>query len=101
VKALVYEKAHDLHDFTMRLVEVVEPTLRDLDVLVEIHAIGINPGEAFIRRTRSAERVAASSSGGSLPVLSFMPDPQYETSRLEIEFLAPETCRETAPGRSA
>jgi NADPH2:quinone reductase len=55
VKALVYEKAHDLDNFAMRLVEVAEPTLRDLDVLVEIHAIGINPGEAFIRRTRSAE----------------------------------------------
>jgi NADPH2:quinone reductase len=55
LKALVYEKAHDLDNFAMRLVEVAEPTLRDLDVLVEIHAIGINPGEAFIRRTRSAE----------------------------------------------
>jgi NADPH:quinone reductase-like Zn-dependent oxidoreductase len=55
VKALVYEKAHDLDNFAMRLVEIAEPTLRDLDVLVEIHAIGINPGEAFIRRTRSAE----------------------------------------------
>jgi NADPH2:quinone reductase len=55
VKALVYEKAHDLDSFAMRLVEIAEPTLRDLDVLVEIHAIGINPGEAFIRRTRSAE----------------------------------------------
>jgi NADPH2:quinone reductase len=55
VKALVYEKAHDLDNFAMRLVEISEPTLRDLDVLVEIHAIGINPGEAFIRRTRSAE----------------------------------------------
>ncbi len=55
MKALVYEKAHDLDNFAMRLVEVAEPTLRDLDVLVEIHAIGINPGEAFIRRTRSAE----------------------------------------------
>jgi NADPH:quinone reductase len=55
VKALVYEKAHDLDNFAMRLVEIVEPTLRDLDVLVEIHAIGINPGEALIRRTRSAE----------------------------------------------
>jgi hypothetical protein len=32
-----------------------EPALRDLDVSVEIHAIGINSGEAFIRRTRSAE----------------------------------------------
>jgi NADPH:quinone reductase len=55
VKALVYEKAHDLDNFAMRLVEIAEPTLRDLDVLVEIHAIGTNPGEAFIRRTRSAE----------------------------------------------
>ena len=55
MKALVYEKAHDLDNFAIRLVEVTEPTLRDLDVLVEIHAIGINPGEAFIRRTRSAE----------------------------------------------
>jgi len=55
VKALVYEKPHDLDNFAMRLVEVAEPTLRDLDVLVEIHAIGINPGEAFIRRTRGAE----------------------------------------------
>jgi NADPH2:quinone reductase len=55
VKALVYENAHDLDNFAIRLVEVAEPTLRDLDVLVEIHAIGINPGEAFIRRTRSAE----------------------------------------------
>ena len=55
MKALVYEKAHDLDNFAMRLVEIAEPTLRDLDVLVEIHAIGINPGEAFIRRTRSAE----------------------------------------------
>jgi NADPH:quinone reductase len=55
VKALVYEKAHDLDNFAVRLVEVAEPTLRDLDVLVEIHAIGINPGEAYIRRTRSAE----------------------------------------------
>jgi zinc-binding alcohol dehydrogenase family protein len=55
VKALVYEEAHDLDDFAMRLVEIAEPTLRALDGLVELHAIGINPGEAFIRRTRSAE----------------------------------------------
>jgi NADPH2:quinone reductase len=48
VKALVYEKAHDLDNFAMRLVEVAEPTLRDLDVMVEIHAIGINPGEASL-----------------------------------------------------
>ena len=55
MKALVYEEAHDFDNFAMRLVEIAEPTLRDLDVLVEVHAIGINPGEAFIRRTRSAE----------------------------------------------
>jgi NADPH2:quinone reductase len=37
------------------LVEVSEPTLREHDVLVEVRAIGINPGEAAIRSMRSAE----------------------------------------------
>jgi zinc-binding alcohol dehydrogenase family protein len=55
VKALAYEKAHSLDKFAIELMEVAEPALRDFDVLVEIHAVGINPGEAFIRSTRSAE----------------------------------------------
>jgi zinc-binding alcohol dehydrogenase family protein len=55
MKALVYEKAHSLEDFAIKLQEVSEPTLREQDVLVDVHAVGINPGEAFIRRTRSAE----------------------------------------------
>jgi len=55
VKALVYENAHSLKDFAIKLAEVPEPTLRDFDVLVEIHAVGINPGETFVRRTRSAQ----------------------------------------------
>ena len=55
MKALVYEKAHTLEDFAIKLQEVSEPTLREQDVLVDVHAVGINPGEAFIRRTRSAE----------------------------------------------
>jgi NADPH:quinone reductase-like Zn-dependent oxidoreductase len=54
MKALVYEKAHILDSFAIQLVDVAEPTLRDSDVLVDIRAIGINPGEAFIRKTRSA-----------------------------------------------
>jgi zinc-binding alcohol dehydrogenase family protein len=54
MKALVYEKAHNLDDFAIQLIEMAEPTLREFDVLVDIRAIGINPGEAFIRRTRSA-----------------------------------------------
>ncbi|MEV7681929.1 zinc-binding dehydrogenase [Streptomyces sp. NPDC088341] len=55
MKALVYETAHDLADFALERAEVPEPTLRDQDVLVEVRAIGVNPGEAFIRGMRSAE----------------------------------------------
>ena len=55
MKALVYEKAHKLEDFAIKLVEVPEPALRENDVLVEVRAIGVNPGEAFIRGMRSAE----------------------------------------------
>ena len=54
MKALVYEKAHSLDSFAIQLVEVAEPTLRESDVLVDVRAIGINPGEAFMRKTRSA-----------------------------------------------
>ena len=55
MKALVYDKAHRLEDFAIKLAEIPEPTLREFDVLVDVHAVGINPGETFIRRTRSAE----------------------------------------------
>src|ERR1700730_1468654 len=55
MKALVYETAHTLDNFAIGLQEVAEPTVREFDVSLEIHAIAINPGEAFIRRTRSAE----------------------------------------------
>jgi len=55
MKALVYETAHTLDNFAIGLQEVAEPTVREFDVLVEIHAIAINPGKTFFRRTRSAE----------------------------------------------
>jgi NADPH2:quinone reductase len=55
MKALIYEKAHSLEDFAIHLAELPEPSIRELDVLVEIRAIGVNPGEAFIRQHRSAE----------------------------------------------
>ena len=54
MKALVYEKAHSLNDFAIKTADVAEPTLRDRDVLVEVAAVGINPGEAFFRSTQSA-----------------------------------------------
>ena len=54
MKALVYEKAHSLDNFSIELADLAEPTLRPLDVMVEVRAIGINPGEAFIRSMRSA-----------------------------------------------
>ena len=55
MKALAYERAHPLDAFAMDLVEVDEPRLRDGDLLVEIRAVAVNPGEAFIRSVRSAE----------------------------------------------
>ena len=55
MKALAYERAHPLDAFAIDLVEVEEPRVRDCDVLIEVRAIGVNPGEAFIRSVRSAE----------------------------------------------
>lgn len=55
MKALAYERAHPLDAFAVDLVEVDEPRLRDGDLLVEIRAVAVNPGEAFIRSVRSAE----------------------------------------------
>lgn len=55
MKALAYQQAHPLDAFAIELVEVEEPRTRDDDVLVEVRAIGVNPGEASIRAARSAE----------------------------------------------
>ena len=55
MKALVYEKAHALDHFALELRDIAEPKLRPDDVLIEVRAIGVNPGEAFIRGMRSAE----------------------------------------------
>ena len=55
MKALVYENAHTLEEFAIKLADVPEPALRELDVLIDVHAVAINPGETFFRRTRSAE----------------------------------------------
>src|SRR6201995_32129 len=55
MRALTYEKAHGLQNFAIKLSDVDEPKLREFDVLVNVQAIGINPGETWIRRTRSAE----------------------------------------------
>ncbi len=55
MKALVYEKAHSLANFSVHLAELPEPTPREDDVLIDVRAIGVNPGEAVIRRMRSAE----------------------------------------------
>jgi NADPH:quinone reductase len=55
MKALVYEKAHRLADFAIKLVEIPVPMPREDDVLVDVRAIGVNPGEAAIRSMRSTE----------------------------------------------
>ncbi|MDT8914712.1 zinc-binding dehydrogenase [Amycolatopsis sp. PS_44_ISF1] len=54
MKALAYTRAHPLEAFAIELTDVAEPRPRAGDLLVDVRAIGINPGEAAIRRTRSA-----------------------------------------------
>ncbi|GLY15783.1 NADPH:quinone reductase [Kineosporia sp. NBRC 101677] len=54
MKALAYEKAHPLEAFALELREVDEPQLRETDLLIEVRAVGVNPGEASIRQMRSA-----------------------------------------------
>lgn len=55
MRALAYETAHGLDAYAIQEREVAEAELRDADLLVEIRAVGINPGEALIRSVRSAE----------------------------------------------
>ncbi len=37
MKALVYDKAHSLGDFAVKLAETPEPILREFDVLADVH----------------------------------------------------------------
>ena len=46
MKALVYQNAHPIEQFAMAIAELPDPELRPTDILVEVKAIGINPGEA-------------------------------------------------------
>jgi NADPH2:quinone reductase len=55
MRALAYDKAHTLNAFRIQEMNVAEPNLRDADLLVDIRAVGLNPGEALIRSMRSAE----------------------------------------------
>lgn len=55
MKALAYDKAHALDAYGIEERDVAEPELRDADLLVDIRAVGVNPGEALIRSVRSAE----------------------------------------------
>jgi NADPH:quinone reductase len=55
MKALVYQNAHPIEQFAMAVAELPDPELRPADILVEVKAIGINPGEAMFRATKSAE----------------------------------------------
>ncbi|MFG1924685.1 alcohol dehydrogenase catalytic domain-containing protein [Cryptosporangium sp. NPDC048952] len=54
MKALAYEKAHPLEAFALELVDVDEPQLQRNDLLIDVRAVGVNPGEATIRQMRSA-----------------------------------------------
>ncbi|WP_371409870.1 zinc-binding dehydrogenase [Micromonospora zamorensis] len=54
MKALAYEKAHPLEEFALKLTDTDEPQMRESDLLIEVRAVGVNPGEASVRKLRSA-----------------------------------------------
>lgn len=50
MKAFTYQKAHSIHETV-----AAEPKVRDADLLIDIQAVGVNPGEDLIRSVRRAE----------------------------------------------
>lgn len=55
MKALAYYQAHPLDSFSIKKMDVGEPSLGPQDVLVRIKAIGVNPVDYRVRRSRSSE----------------------------------------------
>jgi len=58
VKVLAYETAYTFDAFAIREIKVAEPTRRDTALLVDIRAVGINPGEAYTRSIRNASNLS-------------------------------------------
>jgi zinc-binding alcohol dehydrogenase family protein len=54
VRALAYGAADASGGAALDLAEVADPTVREHDLLVDVRAIGVNPGEVAMGRTRSA-----------------------------------------------
>jgi zinc-binding alcohol dehydrogenase family protein len=55
MKALAYNKAHDVADFQIEEIDLPQPELRPFDVLVEVKAFSVNPVDYKIRSSRSAK----------------------------------------------
>lgn len=55
MKALAYYNAHSLDEFQFEMIEVKEPPLGPLDVLVNIKAFAINPVDTKVRISRTYE----------------------------------------------
>lgn len=53
MKALGYTKAHTIDQFSIQELVVKKPVISDLDLLVEIKAVSVNPVDTKIRQNRS------------------------------------------------
>ncbi len=53
MKAIGYQKAHALDAFALTEIEIDRPPLGDSDVLIQVHAVGINPVDFKYRKTRT------------------------------------------------
>lgn len=55
MKALGYFIAHDLENFAIEELEVNTPEINDIDILVRVKAISVNPVDYKVRQNRHAE----------------------------------------------
>lgn len=55
MKAYAYHNGHELDAFAIEAMEVPMPEIGEFDVLVKLHAIGLNPVDYKIRQSKSGE----------------------------------------------
>lgn len=55
MKALIHEGTHPSGSFPLRLRKVADPQSRETDLLVEVRAVGVNPGEAKMLSMQAPE----------------------------------------------
>ncbi len=100
MKALVYEKAHSLEDFAIKLAEIRNRPFASSMCWLTFTQLGSTQAKLSFAGRAVRNLVVASCLVGNLPAWSSRWVPVFEGSKLAIGSSALETCRETVPGLS-